>query len=365
MQSRHRQAGLTLIELGIALTLGALLVIALIAVFIASNRAYQQNEAMAVLQDNARFALDLLSRDLAMAGYWGGVRATDAKVNVRVSAAAQAGISTANACGPATPPAGTINWLFNVGAPLEFRNHRASAAVNTFFGCLTTADLVADSDVLMIRHVAGAATFEDGRTPPGTTVANRFYVKTNQNIASLFRATGTDHGAARATPLDCPDDTGVNALCPPVDTPQQVYAYTPQLYYVRKHSPGRPRSAPILCRRYLVDTGSTAEMAEDCLAEGVETMQLEWGLGGSAVEQYSNEPTADQLLTARTVRIHLLVRSPGVRLQASNDAKTYTLADLRDFTPVDFTADDEDKDPNKRHLRRLFTTTVQLKNLQP
>lgn len=353
MQSRHRQAGLTLVELGIALTLGALLIIALIAVFIASNRAYRQNEAMAVLQDNARFALDLLSRDLAMAGYWGGVRASDAQTNVRVSAAAQAGITAANACAPATPPAGTINWLFNVQTPIEFHNDKSAAAVDTFFGCLNPADLVTNSDVLMIRHVAGDSAFDDGRATPGALVANRFYVKTNQNIASLFRATGTDHNAARANPLDCPDNTGVNAVCPPVDTPQQVYAYTPQLYYVRAHSPGDPNSLPILCRRYLLDTGSTAQMTEDCLAEGVETMQLEWGIGGTAVEQYTNAPSEDQLLNARTVRIHLLVRAPGMNVQASDDAKTYNLADLINFTP------------GTGALRKAFTTTVQLKNLQP
>lgn len=361
MHRLPKQAGFTLVELMVALTLGLIVIAALIGVFIANNQNYRQNEALAVVQDNARFALDVMSRDLAMAGYWGGVRATDAKLNVRVSAAGQAAVSntstTTGDCGPTGQSASSF-WLFDVGTPLEFRSQTSGMPINSLFRCLDPNDLVANSDIVMIRHVAGQCAFTDDTAGCGTNtmVANRFYVKTNQNIASLFRATSTNFNSVRSSPADCVDGTGTSAPCPPVDTPQQAYAYTPQLYYVRNYLRTRGDDTPILCRRYLNDTAATPFMDEDCLAEGVENLQLEWGLGTGTVQRYVSNPTRAELLTALTVRLHVLVRSTGRNVQASNDAKTYSnLADLgATFTPT----------PATGVLRRLFTTTVQLKNLQ-
>ena len=69
---RHA-AGLSLIELMIALLIGTILVLGLIQVFSASRAAYQLSQGIARNQENARFALDFLSRDLRMAGHAGCV----------------------------------------------------------------------------------------------------------------------------------------------------------------------------------------------------------------------------------------------------------------------------------------------------
>ena len=335
------QRGLTLVELLIASLLGLIVVGALVGVFVVGNQGYKQNEAIAQLQDNARFALDTLSRDLAMAGYWGGVRAADALTNVRVSSA-NAG-SVANDCRPSTAISDQL-WLFRVETPIAFHNH-ATGLAPLPFGCLNGDHLVADSDLLLIRRVSGV----DARLPgEAGVVANRYFVKTNQNIGSLFRA-GTTFDVAG--PTDCPDGSGANAPCPPVDLPVQVYAYTPQLYYVRNWLRTVGDGLPVLCRRYLDDTAATAEMREDCFAEGVENLQIEWGIGSSGVQQYSNAPTANDLRDARTARLHLIVRSVAPNVRASGDAKTFTLAD---YTSPALSG----------QLRRSYSTTVQLKNFQ-
>lgn len=369
---RHpiRQQGLTLVELMIALTLGLIVIAALVGVFMSSNQSYRQNEALGGLQDNARFALDSMGRDLAMAGYWGGVRAVDAGVGIRVSADSRDDVAKASAagdCGPTTQATGYF-WLFDVGVPIVFRNHRSnntgSSTVTDDFACLPTADIQPNTDVLMIRRVSGIPAFsiDSGNviTPAGgTTVANRFYVRTNQNTGSLFRAGAS---FSLATPADCPDSSGSNAPCPPNSNPVQVYAYTPQIYYIRNYMRSRTEKPkiPVLCRRYLKDTESPPKMEEDCLAEGVENLQVEWGIGSQAsttVENYLANPSQAQLMEARTARIHILVRATTNNVAASSDAKVFSLADLSNFTPP---ADD----PPQAVLRRAFTTTVQLKNLQ-
>ena len=67
------QQGLSLIELMIALVIGLILVAGLVQVFSASRSAYQMAEGFGRVQENARFALDFLQRDVRMVGHMGCV----------------------------------------------------------------------------------------------------------------------------------------------------------------------------------------------------------------------------------------------------------------------------------------------------
>lgn len=68
-----RNSGLSLVELMVALAIGTVLVLGLVQVFAASRAAYQMSEGMARVQENARFAMDFLQRDIRMAGHFGCV----------------------------------------------------------------------------------------------------------------------------------------------------------------------------------------------------------------------------------------------------------------------------------------------------
>lgn len=65
--------GVSLIELMVALTIGTILLMGLVQVFAASRTAYQLTEGLARAQENGRFAMDYLQRDLRMAGHFGCV----------------------------------------------------------------------------------------------------------------------------------------------------------------------------------------------------------------------------------------------------------------------------------------------------
>ncbi|MCD9030690.1 PilW family protein [Luteimonas sp. Y-2-2-4F] len=73
MSVRSAQRGFTLIELMVALVVGLLLVLGLIEVFSASRAAYQLSTGLARTQENGRFALDMLQRDLRAGGHFGCV----------------------------------------------------------------------------------------------------------------------------------------------------------------------------------------------------------------------------------------------------------------------------------------------------
>lgn len=66
-------AGVSLIELMVALAIGAVLMLGLVQVFGASRAAYATAEGVSRVQENARFALDYLQRDVRMAGHFGCV----------------------------------------------------------------------------------------------------------------------------------------------------------------------------------------------------------------------------------------------------------------------------------------------------
>ncbi len=69
----RRMAGLSLIELMIAMVIGLIVMLGVIQVFAASRAAYQLSEGLARVQENSRFAMDSLQRELRMAGHFGCV----------------------------------------------------------------------------------------------------------------------------------------------------------------------------------------------------------------------------------------------------------------------------------------------------
>jgi type IV pilus assembly protein PilW len=69
--ARSRQAGLSLIELMVALTIGSLLIAGTVFVYIQSRNSYGVNETVARLQETARYALSVIEPDVRMSNYWG------------------------------------------------------------------------------------------------------------------------------------------------------------------------------------------------------------------------------------------------------------------------------------------------------
>ena len=71
LRDARRQFGMTLVELLIALALSLALLVALSSVYIAVKQSFRFQENTGRLQEDAVFALDLISRELRMAGFAG------------------------------------------------------------------------------------------------------------------------------------------------------------------------------------------------------------------------------------------------------------------------------------------------------
>jgi type IV pilus assembly protein PilW len=68
VQLRHAR-GFTLVELMVAVTIGLLLTVAVAQLFVGSRRSYATSDDLSRMQENMRYAHDVLSRTIRMSGY--------------------------------------------------------------------------------------------------------------------------------------------------------------------------------------------------------------------------------------------------------------------------------------------------------
>ena len=71
MTSRRRQAGLSLVELMVSITLGLLILSGVLVVFVNTSAARNEVERTSRQIENGRYAAELLSEDIRLAGFYG------------------------------------------------------------------------------------------------------------------------------------------------------------------------------------------------------------------------------------------------------------------------------------------------------
>lgn len=81
--------GFTLVELLIAIAISGMVLAAVCSVFVMQNKAYSVQEQVVEMQQNARAAMDMMTREIAMAGY----RPPGATTTVGITAAAASSLS--------------------------------------------------------------------------------------------------------------------------------------------------------------------------------------------------------------------------------------------------------------------------------
>ena len=68
---RYYQRGLTLLELLVAITLGLAVITGTIQIYLSTSQTYRTQEALSRIQENGRYALEVLTREIRMATYTG------------------------------------------------------------------------------------------------------------------------------------------------------------------------------------------------------------------------------------------------------------------------------------------------------
>ena len=105
----RRQAGLSLVEMMIALTIGFMIIAGVGYLYLGSRQAFRTQDSLTAIQENARFALATMSHDIRMAGYMGCGNLSNITPNIIASAISPLSPATALVVFPGgtgwTPPA--------------------------------------------------------------------------------------------------------------------------------------------------------------------------------------------------------------------------------------------------------------------
>ena len=323
MNSRiNLQRGLSLVELMIAMTLALMLTAAVVTVFANNRHAFNQDENVQQMQDDARHALRELTFYLSMAGHY-------ADLMVPGSVTPDGGLTLTTDCGPVGAP----EWMYQVVEPgtgdslsLVALDNATAGQAAANFSCIGGGEFVDGTDVVSIKRVAGARA-------DGGLVAGRVYLRTNGTVGLLFK-----------------EPSGAPAIAVPV--PRSDWEYRPAVYYIRNYAYEPDDGIPTLCKKVL--RGFSPGMTTECLAAGIEDMQIEYGIdvnGDGFANVYLPSPTLDELQTVVSARVSLLARTSEIDTRYQND-KTYTLSNAAPYTPGD------------SFHRRVVSTTVSIQNIR-
>jgi len=322
VKSHKPQTGFTVVELMIAVTLSMLLGLAIVTVFVNNSYSFGQDENLARMQDDARHALREIAFDLRMAGHYADLHLPDA-------VAFDGALAIGTDCGPA----GEVNWMYRTieagtGNSLSITaiDNATNSAATAAHSCFLGGELLDGTDVVSIKRVAGAE----------ATVlsANDVYLRTNGTVGYLF-----------------------NGLTPPsppfvVNAPSADWTYRPSIYYVRQFANAPGDGIPTLCRKSL--RGAGPAMTTECIATGIENLQIEYGIDTTAdghPNVYMTNPSLNDVQNVVAARIFLLARTTEIDTRYVNN-KTYSLSNSPDFVPGD------------SFHRRVFSTSVSIQNIR-
>ena len=301
--------GLSLVELLVALAIGVSLSFAAVNLLLHSKQSYFEAEELARMQENGRYALRYLSHELAMAGYLATeLPGTELTTELYGSACFDHLLSTAVA----------LEHLNDVSrAGMAAGGSSAMPA-----DCLLSGKHVPATDVLLIRRAASAPT----ALPVDSSAIYLRVVPTN-DIPQTQRGGG-----------------GVSAA-------GDLWEYLPQVVFLRDYSVVAGDGTPALCRKRL-GRSSNRMAPTECLLEGVENLQIEFGIddnGDRRADRFEQAPSAEDLRRAVAARIYLLLRSVNP-IAGYIDDRAYTLGANLVAPAMD------------RYYRRQMQTTVLLRN---
>ncbi len=353
---RRKQRGLTLIELMISVTIGLLILSALLVVYLGSRNAYRSSDSLARVQETGRFALEFIAQDARMSGF-AGCRARNLSVaegsltNVTLPAIAFNGAGDGvtgfeNGVGWINPTLATATPIARVAGTDVVSIRRAGGmAVGVTANADTVARTVtvrhngiglANGDIAVLGNCEGALVFRVTNNPVLTGIGN--FPTTLE-----FKATGA--GAAGL------EGNNILIPLPPIFTlgsRAEVLRFVETSYFIGQNAAGRPGL-------FRVAAGAIEELVED-----VEDMDVVYGVDNTLpdidgiVDVYRRADAITDWGRVVSMRISLLVVGP--ENNVTTGAQTYAFRDTDgDGLPDTQTAPD-------RRLRHVFTTTISLRN---
>jgi type IV pilus assembly protein PilW len=126
-EMKNRQGGFTLIELLVAILISGIVLAALYTVFISQEMAFSNQEQVAEMNQNIRAALDLMTREIRLAGY---KTSTSTFNGIQTATATSIGIlADLDQNGDTLGTNENVTYSYNAGTLQIFRNSGTSVPV--------------------------------------------------------------------------------------------------------------------------------------------------------------------------------------------------------------------------------------------
>jgi len=352
----NKQRGLSLVELLIAMTVGLILISGMVAVFSGNKRSSEMNQAMANMQENARFALDAISRDVRMAGFQGCVDVNNSKARILANNAPTADLFLSVATGSLVTTATTWNPLppptFNIPTT-QAQPVPGTHALTLQFGSSITRGLSVDmANQNAVIQIA---------SNPWNIGANELMIIANCDYADLFRTTGvaTNAGAVQISHAATGNSAGsLTGAYTTDDT--MVMRFLSNIYYVGETGLTNDDGDEIraLYRQSLPYSRAPVE-----LIQGVENIRIKFGIrNDQGVLRYVT-PSDATFSPGRVESIQVgLLMSSWDRIAQDSDNQTYVLAGIA-IPPVSAGGDVNGANhATDSRYRLAFNTTIKVRN---
>jgi type IV pilus assembly protein PilW len=362
----HRRSGFALVELMIALALGLVVIAALGQLYAGGKQSYVLSDAMARLDETARFTVDFIATDLRMAGYLscGGSQASIGN-SIRNDSSI------------------THNWLFQtqgiqgyeggVGTPPADFTGQYRTGTDILIVRRATLDLerslIMDDATNGVMKLGLNHRFQIGEvlaiSNPSCTQVSVFQVTQVLNLDHPQQTTAFDaiaYGIATGLnpgnctrllfgAFDCSNNS-TNATSGVFLPGSVVSRFATHAYYVSATDP------PTLMRKRLGVMNGQATVITEELIRHVESFQVRYGRdtvkdNNHRVDDYVTANQVTDWTAVVAVRFALLISSAEENVRAQASSTTYDLLGVTVSAPAD------------RRLRRSLGSVVALRNNVP
>lgn len=307
---------MSLVELLVAMAIGTIISAAMAAIFVTTTKMKHEVNRMGEQIENGRIAMDWLSKDIGVAGFWGGLEYT--------------GMSD-----PSLPDVCATDTASLKSAVPVFIQGVNNVTVGTTPACIT--DVKTGTDIVVVRRAStclnGATNCEavapyfqaSNCTPPadksdGSTGAVALGQELGSTTAANWYEVATSTGGLTLHKRDCGNTTLTGA-----PNYADIRRYITRIYFVANNDLAGD-GLPSLKMAELRGTTWTTTT----IASGIEEMQLEYG------QDTASDTTAESYVTAPAnvadwrqivaVKIHLMSRNSSASPEYSDTTKTYVLA---------------------------------------
>ncbi len=361
MDRKYTQSGLTLIELMVAMVLGLFLMGGVIQMHAANRQTSRVSEGVSRIQENARYAMAMIQREVRMAGYFGCNSETDIKDTLNANTLFIADFKTPIEGLEAT---GATSWLPVIG----------SAQLSQ--GTADTNQAVGGSDVLTVRrvgdmplavveempNVSAALKITAGLAPP--PLANDdIVIITDCTKSALLQITNYTQASGNVVHNTGAGPTPGNSTkilsdSSPFSIDAELLKMQTTAFFIGNDTNGEPA----LHRRI------NAKDSE-VLVGGVENMQILYGVdtdSDNIADRYLDaeninavntaSPTIPDWTNVTSVRVALLLQSPNNATDQTDNDSYDLLGEVIDTSGPGYNHEAD------RKLRYVVSSTIQLRN---